>query len=59
VIADIPMNGDISSGCCRDGSDDAMTKSRLTDQVQVDPSTQGKVVDTFAQGSRDGLGGVD
>jgi hypothetical protein len=82
VIANIPMNGDISSGCYRDGSDNVMTnltahcsvgvgrenavilpsrqvtRNQLMDQVQVDPTTQIKVIDTFAQGSRDGLGGV-
>jgi hypothetical protein len=74
VIANIPMNGDISSGCCRDESDNVMTNStahcsvgvgrenavilpsrqvtgnQLMDQVQVDPTTQIKVIDTFVQG---------
>jgi hypothetical protein len=88
VTASIPMHGDISSGFCRNRSDNVMTNltghcsmgvsrenavilpSRqvngnqidgegvLMDQVQVDPTTQIKVIDTYAQGSRDGLGGV-
>jgi hypothetical protein len=82
VIANIPMNGDISSGCCRDGSDNVMTNSmahctmgvsqenavilpsrqatgnQLMDQVKMDPIMQIKVINTYAQGSRDGPGGV-
>jgi hypothetical protein len=35
-----------------------VTWNQLMDQVQVDPTTQIKVIITYAQGSRDGLGGV-
>jgi hypothetical protein len=82
ATANVLMHGDISSGCCRDRSDNVMTNStthcsmgvshenavilpsrqvtgnQIMDQVQVDPTTQIKVIDTYAQGSRDSLGGV-